>query len=67
MAKVTRLWYDRTCSGVHVELKRYKDFIQVFNNGQQLAVFHIKAVRTLLEEGEEDVKNHKGTTHRTVK
>jgi len=50
MTKVTKLTYSRCKQGTITELRSFREFIQVFHNGKQVAAFHRKSVLALLGE-----------------
>jgi len=57
MNKVTKLTYSRCSKGTITELRVFREFIQVFHNGEQVAAFHNKSVRALLGERKEDAQD----------
>ena len=50
MAKIKRLWYNRTCSKTKVELFFRQGFLQIILNGNQIAAFDKARVLALLGE-----------------
>ena len=57
MTKVTKLAYTRCKQGTTTELRSFREFIQVFHNGKQVAAFHHKSVLALLGEREPNESN----------